>query len=267
MKKIQIKQTFPKINSQEFFQKTIKNADVYDFLKENNISYETAMKYYAEFKMYQETPEQYSLIFRYEEVMLEQKGNRLNAGIKYLDHPYFFEEKKITEIDYQKNHSKAEVIEFFLNNPGQGMYLYSNNGIGKTTLLLAIANAQYQKEHQTTLFVFWPDFIERSKRFMDKNYTYINRVKHARRLIIDDLGQESITSWSRDDILHPIISYRLEKKLPTYISSNYSIDELDGIYTLKKLEAKKTRSIVQKIRALTEVILLDGENLRQIGKK
>lgn len=266
MKKIANNHSREKLDYEAFFQNTITNSEIYQFLNEHHLSFEFAMKYYAEFKVYQEDPENHLLIYMYDEVILQQKVSKTNAGIVYLDQPYFHEEKKVTEIDYHKNPDKARVIKEFLENPKQGLYLYANNGIGKTTLLLALANSFYQTNHKTTLFVFWPDFIERSKRFKDKNYTYINKVKYAPRLIIDDLGQESITSWSRDDILHSIIAYRLEKKLPTFFSSNYTIDELEGIYTLKNLESKKTRSIIQKIRALAKIKFLGGENLRKIGE-
>ncbi len=247
---------------EKIFKKNITNEYVYEFLEKNDISLKKAMDYFSEFKLYQANPEKYNLIYNYDNVILQTKNNIKNEGIYYLDQEYFFNEKTLDEIDYKTNKTKADVVEVFLKNPQNGLYLTSDNGIGKTTLLTALANVYYKQSKKKTLFVFWPDFIEKTKRFSDDNVYFINKVKYAQRLIIDDLGQESITQWARDDVLHPIITFRLEKKLPTFISSNYKIEELEKIYTFRTVESKKTKSIVQKISALANQHVLVGKNHR-----
>lgn len=252
-------------NLEKMFKERIKNEDVYKFLEENNINFEEAMDYFAEFSLYDKNPEIYILKYG-QSVELVKKDQDHNPGIAYLDRPYFQETKSIEIIDYKTNRYKNSIIKNFLEDGRTGMYLWSDNGVGKTTLLVALANIYYRETRNKTLFVFWPDFIEKTKRFSEKNYVYINQVKYAPRLIIDDLGNESISQWSRDDILHSVISYRLEQKLPTYVTSNFSLDQLKGMYTIKSIDSKKVKSIMEKIQTLSKPHFVEGTNYRIKGE-
>ncbi len=247
------------------FKDIIKNEEVYSFLSENDIVLSEAIKYFVEFKMFQDNPEKYILKYEYGNVVLENRMKVINKGLYFLDVDYFKEDKSLEKVDYKDNKTKGLVVAEFLKNPNKGMYLVSNNGVGKTTLVTSLANIYYDNYNIRTLFVFWPDFIEKTKRFdyNHQNVEYINKVKNAKRLIIDDLGQESITQWARDDILHSIISFRLEKQLPTFITSNYLISDLENIYTFRKSESKKTKSIISKIQMLSKEFILSGEDLRK----
>ena len=53
-------------------------------------------------------------------------------------------------------------------------------------------------------------------------------------LLLDEIGEENVTAWSRDEILLTILSYRLLNHLPTFFTSLYDYHELKKIYTLKK---------------------------------
>ncbi len=247
------------------FKNIIKNEEVYKFLNKYDISLNEAYKYFVEFKMFENNPDKYILKYEYGNVVLENRMKTINKGLYFLDVDYFKEDKTLEKVDYKDNKTKELVVAEFLKDPNKGFYLASNNGVGKTTLVTSLANIYYEKYKKRTLFVFWPDFIEKTKRFdyNHQNVEYINKVKNAKRLIIDDLGQESITQWARDDILHSIISFRLEKQLPTFITSNYLISDLENIYTFRKSESKKTKSIISKIQMLSKEFILSGEDLRK----
>lgn len=263
MQRLTTKKNINQEKQEQIFKKYIKNEEIYKFLLENKLTYTEAINYFSDFKLYEKEPQKYFLKYEYDNVILQVQTAKLNEGLSYLDEPYFIEDKNLEMIDYQQNATKTEIVHQFLKENNQGLYLYSDNGRGKTTLIVALANYKYQLDGKKTLFVFWPDFIEKTKRFDKDNVYFINKVKYASRLIIDDLGQESITQWARDDILNPIINYRLEKKLPTFITSNYTPKELEKIYTFRTVESKKTKSIVQKIMALTTEFLIIGNDLRK----
>ncbi len=250
-------------NLVESFKKLITNQDVYDFLEKNEIPLEEAVKYFSEFELYEMYPEKYELTYNLRQVNISEAKDKANPGIYYLDEPYFLVNKTMDMIDIDSNPSKVNVVKYCLENLNKGAYLFSPNGVGKTTLAVALGNEKYDRTNIKSLFVFWPDFIEKTKRFKDNNVFFIDKVRTAPSLIIDDLGQESITTWSRDDILHPIITFRLEKNLPTYITSNYLLEELQDIYTFRTAESKKSRSIIEKITTLAKPFELQGENLRK----
>jgi primosomal protein DnaI len=44
--------------------------------------------------------------------------------------------------------------------------------------------------------------------------------------MLDDIGGEGSSVWVRDEILGPILQYRLLDKKPTFFSSNLSIKKL-----------------------------------------
>lgn len=241
--------------------KILQHPSIKKFLITHKINQAQALDYISEFKLYLANPNQYELSYD-GNVILEQKKKKINPGLRYLEESYFLQPIMIEDIDYQKNPSKNHIIGKVLKLNG-GYYLTGNNGVGKTFFALSLANHHFLNENETTLFVFWPDFIEKTKRFDKNNIHFINKVKYAKRLIIDDLAQESITAWSRDDILNAIIAYRLEKKLFTIITSNYDQQELLKVYTLKAIDAKKAKSIVNKIAALAPQFVIEGKNLRK----
>ena len=46
-------------------------------------------------------------------------------------------------------------------------------------------------------------------------------MKYAKLLLIDDLGAEGVTSWSRDEILGTILQYRMQEHLSLKILISY----------------------------------------------
>ncbi len=233
---------------------------IQEFMKINNLSNADLIAYIGEIKIYLSDPDKYSITWD-GCVEISTKRHEINPGLLYLEEEYFGRFIQMNDVDYKTNPLKANAIKQVLTME-KGYFMQGKNGIGKTFMSVALANHHYSKTSERTLFVFWPDFIEKTKRFNENNGHYINKVKYAKRLIIDDLGQESISQWSRDDILNSIIAFRLEKGLFTAVTSNYSKTELLGLYTLKATESKKARAIISKLDALAPDITFDGRDLR-----
>ena len=239
-----------------------KDEKIVEFLEENNLEEKELIPYISEVKIFLNDPKNYSLKYNEGiELMFEKKD--INSGITYLSESFFNQEMKLSNIDFSTPMVGIDVKKFVANKilEKENFYLVGSNGIGKTTLIITIVNNNNMKNNKKTLYVSWPDFIEKSKNFSDNN-GYVNRVKYASNLIIDDLGGESVTQWSRDDILFSTICYRLEKKLSTIIISNYTQKELLEKYKIKKNDNKTTTSIVSKINGLCPEITMTGVNYR-----
>lgn len=241
--------------------KYLLDPDVLAFLSANNISDVVAKRYISDIVMFVKDKQHLELVLVDDFISLKQKVIASNPGLFFLDKPFFKNKIDLKDVDLN-NPTKNSTIVKLISTTDHGFYLCGNNGIGKSFLSVAIANEHYKRSKQKTLFVFWPDFIEKSKRFSDDNVHYINKVKYCKRLIIDDLGQESISGWSRDDILNAIIAYRCEKKLYTIITSNYYQKELLQLYTLKAIDQKKAKSIVSKLGLLAPEVNLQGKDYR-----
>ncbi len=240
--------------------KIFDNPLVIKFMTDNNLKTNDLMGFIGEIKLYLSAPNLYSIVWN-GMVEITTKKVEINPGIMYLEEEVFSSVISISDVDYRQNSLKSQALTKMIKSE-KGFYLFGNNGIGKTFLCIAFANHFYEKEGEKTLFVFWPDFIEKTKRFNQNNAHYINKVKYAKRLIIDDLGQESISQWSRDDILNSIIAFRLERGLYTVVTSNYTKHELLGLYSIKANESKKAKAIVNKLNALAPDLMIDGHDLR-----
>lgn len=93
------------------------------------------------------------------------------------------------------------------------------------------------------------DFIECCRR---EDLKLKNRVVNCEWLFLDDLGTSTATDWAIDQVFQ-LIDYRLENKLTTYVTSNYTPKELAGIYHSR---------VVSRIVELARPIKLGGEDFR-----
>ena len=148
----------------------------------------------------------------------------------------------------------------------KGIYMYGQPGSGKSYLMWAVAN-HYAKEGRKVSYVKVPMLIQDLKQlFTDAEYSQLilSHLRFSEVLILDDIGSESITQWSRDEILFPILDYRMNHGMKTYFASNYTLDELDVQYRLSKQTNAQVSSmrLMERIRALSKPVALLGESRR-----
>ena len=186
-------------------------------------------------------------------------------------------EAKIKDI-YTDDKQREKVIKWILNyikeykkgNFGKGLYLHGNFGCGKTYLLAAMFN-ELAKENVRSVITYWPEYLRSLKSSYSSSSSYefkdkYNEVKYAKLLLIDDLGAEGVTSWSRDEILGTILQYRMQEHLPTFITSNLNLKELEehlSVSTTNKSERVKSVRIIERIKQLT----IDAEMIGQNNRK
>ena len=154
------------------------------------------------------------------------------------------------------NYRKGEI--------GKGLYLYGNFGSGKTYLISALFN-ELAHEGVKSAIVFWPEFLRDLKSsfsldFKEK-YEYIKCIPL---LLIDDIGAEATTSWSRDEIFCPLVQYRMQEHLPTFFTSNLDLKALEEHFsvTKDKVDHIKARRIIERIVQLTDQVSMVSKNLR-----
>ncbi|MBR6072899.1 MAG: primosomal protein DnaI, partial [Bacilli bacterium] len=78
------------------------------------------------------------------------------------------------------------------------------------------------------------------------------------------IGAESVTAWSRDEVLQTILQYRMDEELPTFFTSNLTIDELERHLSETKdnIDKVKARRIIERIKQLTDDIEIISDNRR-----
>lgn len=142
----------------------------------------------------------------------------------------------------------------------QGLYIYGNFGTGKTYFLSALANELAQKNVKS-IIVFMPDLSRNLKNAMNENLleSRVNLLKEVDVLMLDDLGGEMITSWLRDEIIAPVIQYRMLYNKPIYITSNLDYTHLREHFASTKddLDNIKANRILERIKQMTKRVCFD----------
>ncbi|WEV70422.1 primosomal protein DnaI [Lactobacillus sp. ESL0785] len=154
----------------------------------------------------------------------------------------------------------------FAQNPHQkGLYLSGDFGRGKTYLLAGLAN-QVAAMGKEVVFLHVPTFIaELSSHFEDNSLqTEIDRVAQADLLILDDIGAESLSQWSRDDVLGVILQARMDNILPTFFSSNLAMADLEEHFkeTKNAIDPVKAARLMERVKTLATEVVVSGENRR-----
>ncbi len=150
--------------------------------------------------------------------------------------------------------------------PTKGFYLYGKFGVGKSFVLGAIANELASLKVQTVV-VFVPEFLREMKNSIsDQSLNEkIDYVKRAPVLMLDDIGAETLSSWTRDEILGTILHYRMSEQLPTFITSNFDYDGLEHHLAQSSrgdVEKVKAARIMERVKAVTTPIKMEGKNRR-----
>ena len=127
-------------------------------------------------------------------------------------------------------HGAYELAQHYAENPEGWLVLFGGYGCGKTHLAAAIANRAIERG-QPVLFVVVPDLLDYLRATFGPNSpaTYDERfdqVRNAPLLILDDLGTQSSTAWAQEKLFQ-ILNHRYNARLPTVITSNHRLDEID----------------------------------------
>lgn len=151
--------------------------------------------------------------------------------------------------------------------PSKGFYLYGEFGVGKSFVLGAIANELASLKIKTVV-VFVPEFLREMKNsIQDQSLSEkVEYVKRAPVLMLDDIGAETLTSWTRDEILGTILHYRMSEGLPTFITSNFDYNGLEHHLAQSSrgdVEVVKAARLMERIKAITSPIQMGGVNRRQ----
>ncbi len=173
---------------------------------------------------------------------------------------------------YTNDKNRIEIIKAIKNfineykkgtNP-KGIYLHGSFGSGKTYLISTLFN-ELAKSGTTSVIIHTPELLRSLKDSFSTDYSekfYL--LKHTPLLLLDDIGAEYLTAWGRDEVIEPILQYRMDEGLPTFFTSNFTILELEKHFTTasNSIDKVKARRIIERIKQLSVEVELISKNLR-----
>jgi len=123
-----------------------------------------------------------------------------------------------------------EAAAHYAEEPQGWLVLLGGYGCGKTHLAAAIANCCVERG-QPVLFITIPDLLDYLRATFSPTSTTrydqrFDEVREAPVLVLDDLGTQSSTPWAQEKLFQ-ILNYRHNARLPTVITSNQSLEEID----------------------------------------
>lgn len=180
--------------------------------------------------------------------------------------------KKVYKDDSNRLEAIKKIKEFYDNyldnKKTKGLYLNGNFGSGKSYLISALFNELAKKGIKSTI-IYYPELLRSLKASfgseVDEYNERFDEIKNTPLLLIDDIGAEKVTEWSRDEVLGNILQYRMESDLKTFFTSNLSIEELEDhlSVTNNSSDKVKARRIIERIKYITTEVKMIGVNRRK----
>ncbi|MCA1064459.1 primosomal protein DnaI (plasmid) [Rossellomorea sp. AcN35-11] len=188
--------------------------------------------------------------------------------------------KDVREDIKDEEKRRSRILEFLIlyakevapgkEGDGIGIYLYGWFGSGKTFMMWALMNYLSQKRGINSIIVYVPDFVRELKSsFNNKEINIedkINAMKEVPILVLDDIGAESLTPWVRDEVIGPLLDFRVNHKLPTLFTSNKNLKDLHDSLAFTSANGKENQKadrIMERIENYCNVLHTEDRNRRK----
>lgn len=120
--------------------------------------------------------------------------------------------------------------QYYANHLDGWLLLLGTYGVGKTHLAASLANFAVDLG-VPTLFLTVPDLLDWLRYAygsQESNFeTRFEEIRNMNLLVLDDLGTQNATPWAEEK-LYQILNHRYVNRLPTVITTNQALDEIEG---------------------------------------
>lgn len=165
---------------------------------------------------------------------------KIDSKYVFSDFPGDWKESTLRKLDLSEN--RRPLIKEFCNivkgKSSRWLYVTGNHKVGKSYLLVTFANEfiANKKSHVAVI-----NATSKFKELADLSYNdkeelayQLETLSKVPLLIIDDFGMEYKNEFIRDSIVIPILNERSRNLLPTMFSSDFTINEIQKLYSVGK---------------------------------
>lgn len=252
----------------DFIQRNMSRFREYIKVRDTDEWYSANLKIYDHNVMVEYIPQNERLAFRL------MSGHSLVAKAHYDATTESFRDATVGKEDQDLYNAKAYAyIKRFIDAYSQGQYskgmwLVGAMGIGKTHLMGAFTNRLVAKNISVrflSMNKLIKDCHEKIKYDSSNLDGFLRNIKtNSEVLIFDDLGTEPITNWSLKTVIYDIFDYRMNNKLPTFVTSNLTImDYINQVRQGKDVIPMDATRLEERLTKLMTEVQMGGRNRRK----
>jgi len=193
-------------------------------------------------------------------------------NMNFFELPSSLQEASFKDV-YKDDKSRLPILKYFKEfmegyqkgTKVKGLYLTGSFGSGKTYLMASLFN-ELAKKGTKSVLLYYPELLRSLKSSFGTDYEEkFSSIKKAPLLLLDDIGAENVTVWGRDEVLGPILQYRMDAGLPTFFTSNLTLLELESHLSMSggAADKVKARRIIERVKYLSVDMSLISENRRK----
>lgn len=262
--------------------------EIKDFCKKYKLSKEVVLSNFAQFSSYKDSVEACKKCdgkkclskTKNTKIELEYKNGKVisnlyNCPIIASVNPNNFEVLNYTQKDIELEMTTPRynlltflnkfMDDYFSNKNPKGIYLWGPCGSGKSFLLYKFSQTLVGKGAKV-LFAYYPDLVRELQSSFGTTYQeeLILRLKQTDIVVIDDIGREANTQYIRDEVLGPILQYRVDNNLPMFMSSNRNFEMIEKHLseTNTTIDVVKARALVERLKFLMKEYELNDKDFR-----
>ena len=166
-----------------------------------------------------------------------------------------FKEKRLKNFRFHEDSLRKRIYDYLEKPDKKGWAFIGVNGTGKTHLATGIAIEMMERHLTKTKIISTPELM--GSLFANMNNDggvdrLMNEYKDIDLLVLDDLGAEKSSDYAVQQ-LFLVIDHRLRNKKLTFITSNYSINDMSKYVSQR---------IASRILEMCRVVILPGGDYR-----
>lgn len=213
------------------------------------------------------------LVFSYTPCRYKKEEIKNESKVNFYKTSVSLRNAKMNDIKLDDK-ARVEVLkyvkEFMKDYPNnkKGIYLYGPFGSGKSYILNAVLN-ELSRKGAYCVSVYYPLLLKELKTTFNasdiEGFDLLYQdLLTCDILLLDDLGAENNTPWSRDEVLGTVLQYRMDNEKTTFFTSNFDLGQLEEQLSMTSSgsEKVKARRIIERIKSLAKPIMLNGSDKR-----
>lgn len=188
---------------------------------------------------------------------LSGKAQRLkessNLGERFLNRTFTSFEKRRDPSAFERAAAYANRDTLF-SDANNSLLFIGSPGTGKTHLAAAIANRLVEIGIPARFGTFQAHLDNIKKEFDTSGQRrYLDEIRGVPMLVIDDLGQERRTDWTKS-VLYDVVNYRYEHLLPMVMTTNLRPDDFANYCGT---------AVWSRLYEMCDTIMMNGADYRQ----